>query len=289
MEMAFFRAFSTEVKTARLSRPWWIRRDSGNGATQKETARPRIHSSRTRRRQRDFPDQGGDGTTFQTNMEMAFFRAFSTEVETARLSRPWWIRRDSKRNGATKNSFLATKAETERLSRPRWRLRNKKILCDRGGRRRDFTNQTEDSQDHGAYGKTFQNKAETARLSRPRQRRRFFRSRRRGRDFPDHRGDGATKNQFLATKAETTRLSKPKRRRRDFSDQNGNGAIFQTEAEVARPRLYSSRPRWRRRDFPDQSGDDATFQTKAETARLFRPRRKRRHFPDRSGDGATKN
>ena len=46
------------------------------------------------------------------------------------------------------------------------------------------------------------------------------------RDFPDRGGDGATKNQFLAAKAETTRLSTPKRRRRDFTDQDGDGATF---------------------------------------------------------------
>ena len=90
--------------------------------------------------------------------------------------------------------------------------------------RRDFSNQSGDSPDHGAYDAIFQNKAETAR-------------------FPDQGGDGATKNQFLTTKAETTRLSREKRRRHDPSDQDGDGAIFQTKAETARPILDFSRLR----------------------------------------------
>ena len=58
----------------------------------------------------------------------------------------------------------------------------------------DFSNQNVDSPDHGATGAT-------------------LRTWRRRRDYPDRGGDGATKNQFLGTKAETTRLSRPKRRR----------------------------------------------------------------------------
>ena len=92
--------------------------------------------------------------------------------------------------------------------------------------RRDLSNQSGDGPNQGGYGATFQAKAERAQLSRPR---------RRERDFPDHHGDGAIKNQFLATKAETAQLFRPRRRQRDFSDQGGEGATFQTIAETARP------------------------------------------------------
>ena len=111
-----FRAFSTEVETARLSRHRWIQRDLGNGATSLASATNKClfkKTSRPRRRRRDFSDHGGDGTTFHT------------ETATARLKknflRPWWMR------------------------------------C-------DFSNQNVDSPDHGATGATFQNKAETAQL-----------------------------------------------------------------------------------------------------------------------------
>ena len=83
---------------------------------------------------------------------------------------------------------------------------------------------------------------ETARLrsaiSRP------SRPRCRRRDFPDQGGDGATENQFFATKAETAGFSRPRK----------DGATFQIRAE--RARVF--RPKRRRRDFPDQGGDGAT-------------------------------
>ena len=201
------------METARLSRPWWIRRDSGNGATQKATARPAWPArpksalsrlSRPRWRRRDFPDWGGDGAT-----NKHFYR-------------------DGSGSGAT----FPFRAETVRTT------------------------------------------VHTAGLFRPRLRRR---------DFPDQGGNGAT----FQTKTETTRLSRSKRRQRDPSDQDGDGAIFQTEAETARPRLFSSRLSKIRYNFPDYRRDGATLQTKTETARLSRPRRKRRDFSDQSGDGAT--
>ena len=131
-----------------------------------------------------------------------------------------------------KNRFFATKAETARVSRP------KQI-------RRDFPG-----------------KVETARPIITFSRRRRGRGRR---VFPDQGGDGATKKQFFATKAETARFFRPRKSAR------------------------LSRPRRGRRYFSDQGGDDATknhfLATMAETARLFRPRSRRRDFPDRDGDG----
>ena len=134
LKKKFFRAFSTEVETARLSRPWGIRRDSkGNGSL-------------------DFPDRGGDGATNN--------HFIATVVEAARLSRSEWRRRDFPDQGGY-GAFFQTEAETARLRnnslRPWWM-------------RRDFSNQSRVSPDHGAYGATFQNKAETARFSRPRRR-----------------------------------------------------------------------------------------------------------------------
>ena len=73
------------------------------------------------------------------------------------------------------------------------------------------------------------------------------------RDFPDRGGDGATKNQFLAAKAETTRLYRPRWRRRDFLDQQGDGATFKKGFQ----------------GFRDQGGYGAT----QETARLKKQRR----------------
>ena len=101
----FFRAFSTEVETARLSRPRWIWRDSGNGANQKATARPawpartKIRLSKFLRpgwRRRDFPDRGGDGAN-----KNHFIATVQTKAETARFSR-------TGRDGATKKQFFAT-------------------------------------------------------------------------------------------------------------------------------------------------------------------------------------
>ena len=155
---------------------------------------------------------------------------------------------DRGRDGAT----FQNKAETARLRnnylRPWWM-------------RRDHSNQSGESPD---LGRTFQN---VARLSRTRRRRRHF---------PYRGGDGATKNQFFATKAEMTRFSGPKRRRREFSDRGGDGAtkIIFLATEVDTVRL--SRPRQRRRNFSDQ-----------ETAQLFSPRRRRRDFPEQGGGGAS--
>ena len=156
------------AETARLFRPRWIRRDSGNGATPKATARPawparpkcalsRLSPPKWRRHV--FADRsGGDGATFQT------------KAERARLFRPMRRRRDfpdGGGDGATKIIFLANEVDTVRLSIPMWR-------------RRDFS-------DQGGEGYTFQTIAETAR---PRNHSSL--SRRRRRDFPEQGGDGAT-------------------------------------------------------------------------------------------------
>ena len=232
-------------------------------------------------------------------------------VDTARLRK----RRDSKRNGATKNSFLATKAETARLSRPR-------------RRRHDFPDQQGDGVfqgflDRGGDGPTFATMVDTARL-----RKRRDSKKKSDQEFipRDQGGDGATfqtevetaqQKKFFATvveggatlpirlkTAQTTvhmaRLSRTRRKPRDFpdrgrddafSDQGGEGATFRTIAETARPRINSSRPRRRRRDFPNQSGDGATFQTRTETAPFSRPKRRCRdqdYIPrDQGGDDAT--
>ena len=106
--------------------------------------------------------------------------------------------------------------------------------------------------------------------------------------FPDQGGDGATKNQILATKAETPRLSRPRRKWRNSSEQGGEGATFQTNAETARPRKISPRPFWIRRDPSYQGGDGLTFQTKTELAHFFKRKGRCRNFPDRDKYGATK-
>ena len=95
------------------------------------------------------------------------------------------------------------------------------------------------------------------------------------RNFPDQGGDGATKNQILATKAETPRLSRPRRKWRDSSEQGGEGATFQTNAETALPRKISPRPLWIRGDPSYQGGDGLTFQTKTESAHFFKPKKMR--------------
>ena len=93
---------------------------------------------------------------------------------------------------------------------------------------------------------------------------------------------------------ETTRFFRPKRRRRDFSDQGGDGATFQTGAETARLRNNSLRPWWMRRDFSNQIGNElSTVHTarlsrkRTETPRLSGARRRRRDISDQDGDGAT--
>ena len=145
-KMCTFKTFATEMETERLCRPKRRRRDfsdqCGDGATfqtEVETARPRLYSSRLRWIRCDFPDQGGDGATFQTKAERALF------------SRPSRRRRDqeviSRYQGGGGATFQ-TKAETVRLFRP---MR----------RRHDFS-------DQGRDGETFQTEVGTARLSRPR-------------------------------------------------------------------------------------------------------------------------
>ena len=206
------------VDTARLRK----RRDSGNGATQKATARSAWPArpksalsrfSRPRWRRRDFPDRGRDGATNnhfyrdRSGSGATFaFRAETvrTTVHTARLSRPRRRRRDFPDQGG-KGAIFQTKAETTRLSRSKRRQR--------------------DPSDQDGDGAIFQTEAETARP-------RLFSSRlsKTRKNFPDYRGDGAT----LQTKTDTARLSRPRRKRRDFSDQSGDGATFQNEAETAK-------------------------------------------------------
>ena len=78
--------------------------------------------SRPRQRRRDFPDQGGDGATFQT------------KAETASLSRSRRRRRDFQNQGGDGATFQ-NKAETARLSRPSRRRRDQKSIP-RGPRQR---------------------------------------------------------------------------------------------------------------------------------------------------------
>ena len=109
-----FPDFRNRKTKARLSRPRRIRRDR----VAQETAwpaRPNLAISRLSRprwRRRDFPDQHGDGATLKK-----FFRAFSTEVETARLSRPWWIR-PIEPNGVMSNRAIFPQAKTVRRYKP---------------------------------------------------------------------------------------------------------------------------------------------------------------------------
>ena len=91
--------------------------------TEAEMARPRINSSRPRRRWRDFPDQSGDGATFQTEAETARPRLCSSRMR--------WIRSDFPDQGRDGAPFQTK-------------------------RRRNFS-------DQGGYGATFQTKVDTAR------------------------------------------------------------------------------------------------------------------------------
>ena len=81
------------TKTSRLIftnslRPRWIRRDSGNGATQKATARP-AWPARSNIHFQHFRDRGGDGATFQTEVETARPRIISRpNFGMFRLSQP---------------------------------------------------------------------------------------------------------------------------------------------------------------------------------------------------------
>ena len=138
------------------------------------------------------PCGSGNGVTGAT--KPSYFQTFQNKMETARLSRPTWRRRDFKKvfqgfldrggDGAT----FATMVDTARLRK--WR----------------------DSKGNGANGlasatkmctfKTFATEVDTARLCRPK---------RRWRDFSDQGGDGAT----FQTNAEMARLSRPRWRRRD--------------------------------------------------------------------------
>ena len=128
----FFRAFATDVETARLSRPRCTRRDSGNGSTQKATARPawpaRPQSAissflRPRWTRRDFPDRGGDGATkkqFFGTVGSGSGATFAFGVETARLSRARRRRRDFS-DQCRECAIFQTIAET---ARPRINLRS---------------------------------------------------------------------------------------------------------------------------------------------------------------------
>ena len=140
---------------------------------------------------------------------------FQTKAEKAQFSRPRWRRRDfpdQDGDGATNKNFLATDVDTARLSIPRRRRRD---FSDRGG--------------NGATKKQFfATVLDIARIDQSEWRR--PRPKRKRRDFPDYGEDGATfqteaemagprtKNQFLATKADTARLSRLRRRLRNFSD-----------------------------------------------------------------------
>ena len=153
------------VAISRLSRP---KNYGATFATEADTARPCGSNlaisrlSRPRWQWRDFPDQRGDGATLKKN-----FRAFLTEVERARLSRPWWIRRDSG-NGATQKATARPagparpKSALSRLSPPRWRRRD---FPDRGG---DGATNNHFYRDRSGSGATFAFRVETARLSRSR-------------------------------------------------------------------------------------------------------------------------
>ena len=123
---------------------------------------------------------------------------------------------------------------------------------------------------------------------------RLFKRGRRGRYFPDQRGDGTTKKNFPATAVDTVRFSIPGWRRHHFPDPGGDSAtkktLLVTAVDTARPFI----PGWRRSDFPDQGRVGAFFQNKMEIPRFSRPRQIRRDqesilapavdFSDKSGD-----
>ena len=188
----------------------------------------------------------------------------------ARHFRPRWRRCDFPDRGghiASKKKFFVTVLDAALLYRSEWRQPRPRSIW------RDLSEQCGD-------GANSQTEAETAR---------FFRSSERGRGFPGHRGDGATKNQFLATTIHMARLIRTMRRRRDFPDRGGYGATFQIKRERAR----LSRQSWRRRDqepIPrDQGGNHSSWPYGfSHTTRFFRLQRRRRDFSDRGRDGATK-
>ena len=129
--------------------------------------------------------------------KLSHFQSFQTQMETARLSRPTWKRRDFKKNF---QGFFSTKVETARLKKnfrafstevETARLKKKfQGFFDQGGDGATFATmmntarlrKRRKSKGNGANGlasanknwtfKTFANEVETARLSRPRQRRR---------------------------------------------------------------------------------------------------------------------
>ena len=98
--------FATKAETARQARLRKWRNRLGQ-THHFQTFQEKISSgfrARPRRRRRDFRNQGGDGRTFATKVETArpiknlllsYFSKFShCQIETARLSRPKWRRRD---------------------------------------------------------------------------------------------------------------------------------------------------------------------------------------------------
>ena len=94
--------FQTEAETVLTRnnslRPWWMRSDLSNqsgdcphqggyGAIFQTTekVRSRINFPRPRRRRQDFPDEGGDGASFQTNAETAQPRINSSRPRRRRI------------------------------------------------------------------------------------------------------------------------------------------------------------------------------------------------------------
>ena len=171
------------------------------------------------------PCGSGNGVTGAT--KPSYFQTFQNKMETARLSRPTWRRRDFKKvfQGFLDRGGDGVTQETARLQRQR---------RDRLGQR-DQNVHFQDFRDRGGDGASLQTEAETARRFRPRRRRR---------DFPDQCGDGAT----FQTEVETSRpilySSRLRWIRCDFPHQSGDGATFQTKAK----RALFSRPSRRRRD-----------------------------------------
>ena len=153
------------------------------------------------------PCGSGNGVTGAT--KPTYFQTFQNKMETARLSRPKWRRRDFKKvfqgfldrsgDGAT----FVTMVDMVRLRK-----------------RRDFKGNGATSLASATKMctfKTFATKVETVRLCRPKRRRR---------DFSDQGGDGATFQTEVETVRPRNHSSLPRRRRRDFADQGGDGATF---------------------------------------------------------------
>ena len=139
------------------------------------------------------PRGSGNGVTGAT--KPSYFQTFQNKMETVRLSRPTWRRRDLKKNfqGFLDHGGYSATQETARLQRQRRdRLASATKMC---------------------TFKTFATKVETARLCRPKRRRR---------DFSDQGGDGATFQTEVETARPRNHSSLPRRRRRDFPDQAGD-------------------------------------------------------------------